>query len=39
MTTKTVRVSEEVWEILREAAFRNRITIKELVEKWAVRIK
>lgn len=39
MDTKTIRVSLKTWKILREAAFKNNITIKQLVEKWAVRIK
>lgn len=39
MDTKTIRVSEEVWGTLREKAFKKKITIKQLVEAWAVRIK
>lgn len=37
MKTKSIRVSEETWKILREIAFKKNVSIKELVEKWVLK--
>lgn len=38
MATKTIRVSEGTWRILRKRAFEKEITITKLVEKWAYKM-